>query len=76
MKRSDFFKTTLGALTAAGLSGFTSKDAPSLRPTEVWPVIDPEDEQFWKFVRWICEQAIEIAANKSFHWIAEKTGSQ
>ena len=51
MKRSDFFKTTLGALTAAGLSGFTSKDAPSLRPTEVWPVIDPEDEQFWKFVR-------------------------
>ena len=51
MKRSDFFKKTLGALTAAGLSGFTSKDAPSLRPTEVWPVIDPEDEQFWKFVR-------------------------
>jgi selenocysteine lyase/cysteine desulfurase len=51
MKRSDFFKTTLGALTAAGLSGFTSKDAPSLRPTEVWPVIDPDDERFWKFVR-------------------------
>jgi selenocysteine lyase/cysteine desulfurase len=51
MRRSDFFKTAFGAAAVAGLSGFTWKDDKLIRPTEAWPVIDPADEQFWKFVR-------------------------
>jgi selenocysteine lyase/cysteine desulfurase len=51
MRRSDFFKTAFGAVAVAGLSGFASKDGKAIRPTETWPAIDPEDEQFWKFVR-------------------------
>ena len=51
MKRSDFFKTTLSAVAVAGLSGFASKDDKAIRATDVWPAIDPEDEQFWRFVR-------------------------
>jgi cysteine desulfurase / selenocysteine lyase len=51
MRRSDFFKTAFGAAAVAGLSGFVSKDRLSTGPTAVWPTIDPDDEQFWKFVR-------------------------
>jgi selenocysteine lyase/cysteine desulfurase len=51
MRRSDFFKTAFGAVAVAGLSGFASKDDKPIRSREAWPAIDPEDEQFWKFVR-------------------------
>jgi cysteine desulfurase / selenocysteine lyase len=51
MRRSDFFKTAFGAAAVAGLSGFVWKDGKATRLTEAWPAIDPEDEQFWKFVR-------------------------
>jgi len=51
MRRSDFFKTALGAATVVGLSGFASNDDEAIRPLETWPRIDAEDEQFWKFVR-------------------------
>jgi cysteine desulfurase / selenocysteine lyase len=51
MKRSDFFKTTFGAVAVAGLSGFATKKDTAVRAMEVWPRIDPDDEQFWKFVR-------------------------
>ncbi len=51
MRRSDFFKTAFGAVAAAGLSGYTSTVGKTKHPPEVWPTIDPDDEQFWKFVR-------------------------
>jgi selenocysteine lyase/cysteine desulfurase len=51
MRRNDFFKTALGAVAVAGLSGFASKDDKAIRSLEAWPSIDPEDEQFWRFVR-------------------------
>jgi selenocysteine lyase/cysteine desulfurase len=51
MRRSDFFKTVFRAGAVAGLSGFVWKDDKAIRPTQAWPAIDPEDEQFWKFVR-------------------------
>ncbi len=51
MRRSDFFKTAFGAVAVAGLSGFASRGTTAIRPTEAWPAIDPEDEQFWRFVR-------------------------
>ncbi|MCX6145437.1 MAG: aminotransferase class V-fold PLP-dependent enzyme [Ignavibacteriales bacterium] len=51
MRRSDFFKTAFGAAAVAGLSGFRWKGDKAIRPTEAWPAIDPEDEQFWRFVR-------------------------
>jgi selenocysteine lyase/cysteine desulfurase len=51
MRRSDFFKTAIGAAAVAGLSGFTWRKNKAIRSEEVWPAIDPEDEQFWKFVR-------------------------
>jgi selenocysteine lyase/cysteine desulfurase len=51
MRRSDFFKTAFGTAAIASLSGFVWKDDKSIRPTEAWPAIDPEDEHFWKFVR-------------------------
>lgn len=51
MRRSDFFKTAFGAVAVAGLSGFTPENEKTTRSTEPWPTIDPEDEQFWRFVR-------------------------
>jgi selenocysteine lyase/cysteine desulfurase len=51
MKRSDFFKTAFGAVAATGLSGYTSRAGETNHPPEVWPTIDPDDEQFWRFVR-------------------------
>jgi len=51
MRRSDFFKTAFGAVAVAGLSGFTPENEKTTRSTEPWPAIDPEDEQFWRFVR-------------------------
>ena len=51
MRRSDFFKTAFGAVAVAGLSGIAAKNDNGVRAMEVWPRIDPEDEQFWKFVR-------------------------
>ena len=51
MRRSDFFKRAFGAAAVAGLLGYRWKDDKGIRPTEAWPAIDPEDEQFWRFVR-------------------------
>lgn len=51
MKRNDFFKTVFGTLAIAGLSGYGVKSAGSSRSTELWPQVNPDDEQFWKFVR-------------------------
>jgi cysteine desulfurase / selenocysteine lyase len=51
MRRSDFFKTTFGAAAVASLSGFKWRDDKAIGSTEAWPAIDPDDEQFWKFVR-------------------------
>lgn len=51
MKRNNFFKTVFGALTVASLPGFSARVACATRSLDMWPTIDPGDEQFWKFVR-------------------------
>ena len=51
MKRNDFFKTVFGVVTLASVPMFRSDGETLSRTNGSWPAIDPEDEQFWKFVR-------------------------
>lgn len=51
MKRNDFFRTVISAWTMASLPGFGVKSAMAARPSDAWPAVNPDDEQFWKFVR-------------------------
>jgi cysteine desulfurase / selenocysteine lyase len=51
MRRNDFFKTMFGAAAVTGLSRFTLGDRAAAALPEPWPTVNPDDEQFWKFVR-------------------------
>ncbi len=51
MRRNDFFKTVFGTLAVASLQGFSTKNAGLIRSLDTWPTINPDDEQFWRFVR-------------------------
>lgn len=51
MKRNDFFKSIFGAVTVAALPTFRANAESRAQNNITWPAIDPEDEQFWKFVR-------------------------
>jgi selenocysteine lyase/cysteine desulfurase len=51
MRRSEFFRTALGAVAVAGLSGFAAKGESVDGPTAPGRVIDADDEQFWRSVR-------------------------
>lgn len=51
MKRNEFFKTVFASVTLASIPVFRSNGETLLRTNEPWPAIDPEDEQFWRFVR-------------------------
>jgi L-cysteine/cystine lyase len=51
MRRDDFFKTVFGTLAVASLHGFSTKNAALTRSLDIWPMINPDDEQFWRFVR-------------------------
>lgn len=51
MKRNDFFKTVLGTLAVASLTGFKNKYTGGDNPRPVWPTTAPEDDQFWRVLR-------------------------
>ena len=51
MKRNDFFRTVFGSLAAAGISGFALQRDHEIHTSRDWPAVDPDDEQFWKFLR-------------------------
>ncbi|MBI3787674.1 MAG: aminotransferase class V-fold PLP-dependent enzyme [Ignavibacteriales bacterium] len=52
MKRKDFFKTIAAASAGVALFPKLSQAEKAARQSlDVWPVVDANDEQFWKFVR-------------------------
>jgi L-cysteine/cystine lyase len=49
MKRKEFFRTLAGVVAGTGLLSKARTMETSGSPR--WPVVNPDDEQFWKFVR-------------------------